>query len=144
MFEVILRELQKKFGDKILLTPEDLVLITGISVGQQAKLRSEGRFPIPFEKLGGRIKINIFHLAEYLASKANNYAKSKMKEDKKESGNLVNNRLVARKDNKKKNEKGRLKDNWFREFLAMFCSHFEKMELNNISKSRIGKNFIKL
>ena len=67
MFQQILEDLKATFGSKIQLSPADIAEIIGISEGQQANLRSEGRFPIPYTKDGGRIRISIYALAKYLA-----------------------------------------------------------------------------
>jgi hypothetical protein len=82
MFETILADLKRIFGNKILLTPEDIAEIIGISVGQQANLRSEDRFPIPYEKEDtGRVKISIYHLANYLANHGKQQVKTALKQE---------------------------------------------------------------
>ena len=67
MFQQILEDLKATFGSKIQLSPADIAEIINISEGQQANLRSEGRFPIPYTKDGGRIRISIYALAKYLS-----------------------------------------------------------------------------
>lgn len=136
MFDVILEDLKRRFGDKIFLTPDDLALITGISIGQQAKLRSENRFPIPYEKIGNRIKISIYHLAEYLSKKANAYAKKKVKE---EVGNLADKRKES-----KKATNGRLKEDWFRDFMSIFVVQYENRLMLSSSCSKEPKVLKKL
>ena len=79
MFRVILEDLKAQFGAKVLLTPEDIADIIGVSVGQQANLRSEGRFPIPYKKDGGRVKISIYDLAKYLSGESEIHAKQEIK-----------------------------------------------------------------
>lgn len=42
MLEIILADLRERFGDKVLLSPEDLVSVINKSEGQQANERSQG------------------------------------------------------------------------------------------------------
>lgn len=58
MFQQILDDLKAQFGSKIQLSPEDIEAIINVSAGQQANQRSQGRFPIPYTKDGGRIRIS--------------------------------------------------------------------------------------
>jgi hypothetical protein len=81
MLELILADLRRIFGNKVLLTPEDIAEIIGISVGQQANLRSEDRFPIPYDDETGRIKISIYALAEYLANHGSKQVKTALKHE---------------------------------------------------------------
>lgn len=83
MLEIILADLRGIFGNKVLLTPEDIAEIIGISVGQQANLRSEDRFPIPYDDKTGRIKISIYALAEYLANHGRKQVKTVLKQETK-------------------------------------------------------------
>lgn len=76
---VILNDLKERLGNRINLTPADLVEILGKSEGQQANQRSENTFPIPYTKDGSRIKITIYALAEYLANCSVSCAKSEFK-----------------------------------------------------------------
>lgn len=137
MFDVILDDLKKRFGDKIFLTPDDLALITGISIGQQAKLRSENRFPIPYEKIGNRIKISIYHLAEYLSKKANTYARKTAHQD-------VKPLALDKKKETKKAAKGRLKEDWFRNFMSAFLARYEKRLLLSIVENKNTMRFNKI
>jgi len=68
MIETILADLKTRFGEKVLLSPEDIAPIISSSPAVQANLRSQGRFPIPVKKIGRKIGITIYHLAEYLAN----------------------------------------------------------------------------
>ena len=79
MFHVILEDLKARFGAKVLLSPEDIADIIGVSVGQQANQRSEGRFPIPYRKDGGRVKVSIYDLAKYLSGESEIHAKQEIK-----------------------------------------------------------------
>lgn len=68
MIETVLADLKSRFGEKVLLSPEDIAPIISSSPAVQANLRSQGRFPIPVKKIGRKIGITIYHLAEYLAN----------------------------------------------------------------------------
>lgn len=68
MIENVLADLKSRFGEKVLLSPEDIAPIISSSPAVQANLRSQGRFPIPVKKIGRKIGITIYHLAEYLAN----------------------------------------------------------------------------
>ena len=80
MFKDILADLKAQFGVRVLLSPEDIAEIINISVGQQANMRSDGKFPIPYEKVGGRIRISIYDLAEYLANCCSRKVKQEMQQ----------------------------------------------------------------
>jgi hypothetical protein len=76
MFDIVLNDLRGKFGDKVLLSPQDISDIIGMSVGEQANKRSANDFPIPWSKDSGRIKVTIYHLADYIA----NHGKTQVKQ----------------------------------------------------------------
>lgn len=76
MFDIVLNDLRGKFGDKVLLSPQDISDIIGMSVGEQANKRSADDFPIPWSKDSGRIKVTIYHLADYIA----NHGKTQVKQ----------------------------------------------------------------
>lgn len=103
MFKVILADLKAQFGVKVLLSPEDIAEIINISVGQQANMRSEGKFPIPYEKVGGRVRITIYDLAEYLANCCTKKVKQEMKQ-----------LPVALSRSEKKATKGHLANGWWK------------------------------
>jgi hypothetical protein len=67
MLEIILADLRDRFGDKVLLSPEDLASVINKSVGQQANERSQGKFPIPHKVEGRRVKVTIYDLAVVVA-----------------------------------------------------------------------------
>jgi hypothetical protein len=107
MLEIILADLRRIFGDKVLLSPEDIAEIIGISVGQQANLRSDERFPIPYDKEDtGRIKISIYALAEYLA----NHGKKQVKQALKHEISLAPDKPTRVQ---KKARKGHLENDWW-------------------------------
>jgi hypothetical protein len=68
MFTAVLEDLKDRFGDKALLSPADIAPLIASSEKVQANLRSQGRFPIPVQKMGTKVGISIYHLAEYLAN----------------------------------------------------------------------------
>ena len=64
----ILRDLRQVYGPKVLLSPEDLALAIGRSPKAQANMRSRGAFPMPVKRLGGKVGVSVYDLADYLAS----------------------------------------------------------------------------
>ncbi|MCK6413684.1 MAG: hypothetical protein L6Q55_14865 [Azonexus sp.] len=102
MFDTILADLRSQFGPKVLLDPADLATVIGISVGQQANLRSEGKFPIPVEKIGNRVKVSIYELAKYLSGMARQHSKTEIAQ----SPDKLNRA-------QKKATKGLLEKNWW-------------------------------
>jgi hypothetical protein len=102
MLKIILDDLKAQFGQKVLLTPEDIAEIINMSVGEQANKRSQGRFPIPYNKDSGRIRISIYDLAEYLSNCCNQHCKQEIKQTRV---------VLSRID--KKAIKGHLQGNWW-------------------------------
>jgi hypothetical protein len=70
MYEEILTDLKKSFGPRVLLTPEDIAPLIVSSPAVQANMRASGTFPLPVRKIGRRVGVTIYHLAEYLANGA--------------------------------------------------------------------------
>ncbi len=70
--------MQDKFGSKVLLGPEDIADIIDMTVGQQSNKRSDDDFPIPWSKDTGRVKVTIYHLADYLANHGKRQVKQEM------------------------------------------------------------------
>jgi hypothetical protein len=68
----ILRDLRQTYGHKVLLTPEDLALAIGRSPKAQANMRSRHAFPMPIKRLGGRVGVSVYALADYLANDSQN------------------------------------------------------------------------
>lgn len=66
MHSIVLNDLKEKFGNQVMLSPSDIAPIIASSPKVQANLRSQGRFPIPVQKMGAKVGISIYHLAEYL------------------------------------------------------------------------------
>jgi len=81
MTNIILEDLRQRYGNKILLSPEDLTEVLGVSVGQQANLRSSRRFPMPVSYVGRSVKVSIYALADYLSGEAEAVARDGLKRE---------------------------------------------------------------
>lgn len=68
MYQTILNDLTARFGANVLLTPEQIAPIIASSPAVQANLRSQGRFPIPIRRVGSKVVVSIYHLAEFIAN----------------------------------------------------------------------------
>lgn len=68
MFAIILQDLQKKFGEKAVLSPKELAPILHTSESAQSNMRAAGTFPLPVVKQGSKIGVSIYVLAEWLAN----------------------------------------------------------------------------
>ena len=101
MLNEILIVLQGRFGEKVLLEPADLVEVIGISTGQQANLRSQGRFPIPTTKVGNKVKVSIYALAQWLVALATQSATAELA------------KIPNLNRAEKKAKKGHLQGQWF-------------------------------
>lgn len=66
LLEIVLHDLQKEFGRKIILSPKDLAPILGVSESSQANMRSSGAFPLPILKQGSKVGVSIYSLAKWL------------------------------------------------------------------------------
>lgn len=67
----IVAELRDFFGEKTLLSPEDLAPHIRRTPKAQANLRSLGVFPIPLTYISGKPYVTIYALAAWLAGTAN-------------------------------------------------------------------------
>lgn len=67
MYDKILEDLQKTFGDRKFLSPADIAPIIYTSTQTQANMRSKGIFPLPTFKQGKKVGITIYALADWLA-----------------------------------------------------------------------------
>lgn len=119
MIETILADLRAIFNEKVLLEPADLVNVLGISTGQQANLRSEGKFPIETIKMGGKVKISIYALAKFLAGQSKLVIKEQLAQSS---------RLDRRG---KKKTKGHLEKDWWLGFRERILSCIHRIELSN-------------
>ena len=63
----ILRDLRQAYGPKVILSPQDLALAIGRSPKAQANMRSRGAFPMPIKRVGGKVGVSVYDLADYLA-----------------------------------------------------------------------------
>lgn len=68
MYEMVLADLKQRFGDKVMLSPSDIAPVIASSPAVQANLRLQNRFPIPVRKVGKKVGVTIYHLAEYLST----------------------------------------------------------------------------
>lgn len=66
-FEVIVKDLRRHFGNKVLLSLADIAPLIGKSPDAQYALIKRNSFPIPHTKLGRQFVISIYDLARYLA-----------------------------------------------------------------------------
>ena len=78
----VLEDLRRTFphlNGKIYLKPTDLVPVIRVSVGQQANLRSEGRFSIPLQpkEIGMGVSVSIYDLAKYIATNGQAFAEKR-------------------------------------------------------------------
>lgn len=64
----IINDLKNKYGEKYLLSPAELALIINKSVAAQANMRSTGTFPIKVVKIGKKIGISVYDVADFLVS----------------------------------------------------------------------------
>ena len=68
MYEMVLADLKQRFGDKVMLSPSDIAPVIASSPAVQANLRLQNRFPIPVRRIGKKVGVTIYHLAEYLST----------------------------------------------------------------------------
>ncbi|HDR9189331.1 TPA: hypothetical protein QDB51_003418 [Burkholderia vietnamiensis] len=66
LHEQLVNYLKSKTDGKLLMTPEQLEIETGISEKQQSKLRQEKNFPIPWRNVGRNVFYSIYHVADFL------------------------------------------------------------------------------
>jgi hypothetical protein len=66
----ILADLRRTYQGKALLSPADLAAAIGRSPKAQANMRSRGMFPMPVKRIGGRVGVTVYDLAEYLAGES--------------------------------------------------------------------------
>lgn len=121
MLDIILSDLRSRFGDKVLLSPDDLVEVLGVSVGQQANQRSQGKFPIPHKVEGRRVKVSIYDLARYLSNIGSASVKSELI-------TIPDSQHLPRRS--KKQLKGRLQQGWWLFHSPMVVSIISKSILD--------------
>jgi hypothetical protein len=117
MNTAILGDLKARYGDKVLLDPKDLEPALGITVGQQANLRSAGRFPIRTTKVGNKVKVSIYDMADYLSSLCEASVDIEIKASS----------PVSRAE--KKALKGHLEGQWWLEFQQVVYATIERQNL---------------
>lgn len=135
MFDIVLGDLKGRFGPKVLLSPEDIADIIGVTVGQQANLRSDQRFKIPHGKDDfGRIKISIYDLANYIANQGKAHVKQELAQ--------VPDCLTRIQ---KKAKKGHLSKNWWLFRSQPICSIIIKANLEfELGSKSESKKFSKV
>lgn len=89
MFDYLL----KVSNGQLLLTPEQLEKVTGISAKQQSVLRTDKKFPISSQKIGKLVFYSINDVIEYLLSGKTQVQKEQKKDEVKE--------VIITKNNKK-------------------------------------------
>lgn len=88
----------------MLLSPSDIAEVINVSVGQQANLRAQNRFPIPYDKATGKVVVSIYALAQYLAG----VGKSSVKEQLADMPDYAKLTRIS-----KKATKGNLEGQWW-------------------------------
>lgn len=120
----MLNDLRGKFGDKVLLSPEDIAEIINMSIGEQANKRSEDTFPIPWSKETGRVRVSIYHLAEHIANHGKKQVKQQLAKIPEKLTRI-----------KKKATKGHLEKEWWlfrsRPIVAIIQKSILENELNH-------------
>ncbi len=102
----------------MLLTPEDLVGVLGVSVGQQANLRSRGKFPVTTTKVGNLVRVTIYDLAKYLSGECISTVRQAHVEDEKPLNRV-----------QKKARKGKLEKDWWLSFQTEVYMVMDKASL---------------
>lgn len=67
-YENTLADLKERFGARVVLGPHDIAELLAISTQAQANMRHAGTFPLPVKKIGRRVGVSIYDVAEFLAS----------------------------------------------------------------------------
>lgn len=124
MIDLILQDLKSRYGDRVLLTPEDLVGVLGVSVGQQANLRSRGKFPVSTTKVGNLVRVTIYDLAKYLSGECVSTVKMAPVEDTKP---------LSR--GQKKARKGLLEKDWWLTYQVEIYSYLDKRAMQAMVKN---------
>ncbi|MEY4496324.1 MAG: hypothetical protein RL744_1388 [Pseudomonadota bacterium] len=113
-----------------MLGPEDIADIIDMTVGQQSNKRSDDDFPIPWSKDTGRVKVTIYHLADYLANHGKRQVKQEMSK--------IPDKLTR---SQKKATKGHLEKEWWLFRSRSIVAIIEKAILENElhSKESVSK-----
>ncbi len=120
MYDIILTDLLKVFGGKLLLDSSDLAIVTGISNKQQSALIAANKLPINSRKLGNRLVYSIYEVAKYLSSFSDSLSKEEIKKEP----------LLNRVEKKK--TKSRLQKTWWLDFHSQLISLHQKALITNI------------
>lgn len=120
MNKEILGDLRQRYGDKVLLDPKDLESALGISTGQQANLRSSGQFPIKTTKIGNKVKVTIYDLADYLSGACDEEVKVQLD---------ATQGTLSRPE--KKARRGHLEKDWWCRFSQAVYAAIDKQRLDS-------------
>ena len=104
MFKEMIDELKQTVNGRMVMTPAELQTVIGLSVSQQANMRSQNRFPITHQKIGSKVLYTVHAVAKYLTSSAMDNVKEAVKEIERE-------KPLSR--SKKKNMSNHLKSGWW-------------------------------
>lgn len=122
MYKEIVDDLKMAVNGRLVLTPSELEAILGISVGQQANMRSKSRFPILHKKIGAKVVYPVHSVAKHLASSAASEAKQQM-------SSLVTDKSISRTEKKKLGN--HLAADWYMKFRIELFAFYEKKQLTS-------------
>ncbi|MFY2797922.1 hypothetical protein ACOTJJ_30310 [Achromobacter xylosoxidans] len=66
IYQSLIEDLKIRTNGKLIISPEILSDMIGISTKQQSKLRKESNFPIPHKNMGRNVFYSIYHVADFL------------------------------------------------------------------------------
>ncbi|MFY3621236.1 hypothetical protein ACOTE8_12650 [Achromobacter xylosoxidans] len=66
IYQSLIEDLKIRTNGKLIISPEILSDMIGISTKQQSKLRKENNFPIPYKNMGRNVFYSIYHVADFL------------------------------------------------------------------------------
>lgn len=119
MFREIVEELKQTVNGRMVMTPAELQTIMGLSVNQQANMRSQNRFPINHQKVGSKVLYTVHAVAKHLSASATDSVKETIKE-------IERDKPLSR--SKKKNMTNHLKSGWW----CAYCIELRRVcESNN-------------
>lgn len=130
-FDLILSDLRNQFGKQSILYAEDLADLLGKSKEAVLALHGRNSLPFPVKKVGGRIGVSIFDVADYLSE-------SEKVQSKKGSSLIDIPPLPTPKNHRQSLGKLLLAFQNTRDFYFDFCAKLEKTILD--SEITINKN----
>lgn len=130
-FDYILSDLRVQFGKQSVLYAEDLADLLGKSKEAVLALHGRNSLPFPVKKIGGRIGVSIFDVADYLSD-------SEKVQAKKGSSLIDSPSLPVPKNHRQSLGKLLLSFQSTRDFYNDFCANLEKkiisIEINKNTK----------